>query len=335
MINIEGAESAGLRAAEIRQIVRDIENGLRLLGDFNRRVDRLERSGFSKRYEADIPNVIAKMEDVALNSSDGPPFSIVARVHSWIEDFSQDEIDAFVLSYRVFTQKNDRLSIPSLAGIYEKDWMPPPARECFEDARKQLNDHLDSPATVTFPEGYMLVRTLVDIVLFLVHSFVRPIVTELYTIRHSDITISENPDRLIVIVRNGKTGFRAANTMSGAVPVYRRILKRYPEFNGDDYLFLPHYKNRQTASRIIQRQFRELLKRASLEKDQATQSPHTLYSLRHTAICMRIILSEGQVNIFNLAKNAGTSVDQIERFYARNMPLSKEMARNLQSFGSG
>jgi hypothetical protein len=55
----------------------------------------------------------------------------------------------------------------------------------------------------------------------------------------------------------------------------------------------------------------------------------------HGAICMRIILSEGQVNIFNLAKNAGTSVDQIERFYARNLPLSKEMARNLQSFGSG
>lgn len=47
----------------------------------------------------------------------------------------------------------------------------------------------------------------------------------------------------------------------------------------------------------------------------------------------RIILSEGKVNIFNLAKNAGTSVDQIERFYARNLPLSKEMARNLQSFG--
>ena len=57
--------------------------------------------------------------------------------------------------------------------------------------------------------------------------------------------------------------------------------------------------------------------------------------LRHTAICMQIILSEGQVNIFNLAKNAGTSVEQIERFYARNLPLSKEMAKNLQTFGSG
>ncbi len=29
------------------------------------------------------------------------------------------------------------------------------------------------------------------------------------------------------------------------------------------------------------------------------------------------------------------SVDQIERFYARNLPLSREMAINLQSFGSG
>ena len=108
-----------------------------------------------------------------------------------------------------------------------------------------------------------------------------------------------------------------------------------PEGKGEDYIFLPQYENRQTASRTIQRQFHELLVRTGFDNDPTTQSAHTLYSLRHTAICMRIILSEGQVNIFNLAKNAGTSVDQIERFYARNLPLSKEMARNLQSFGSG
>ena len=110
MIRIDGAEAAGLKADDVRRIIDNIKNDLKLLGDFNRRVGRLERSGFSKRYEADIPNVIAKMEDVTFNSSDGPRFSIVARIHSWIEDFSQDEIDAFVLSYRVFTQKNDRLS---------------------------------------------------------------------------------------------------------------------------------------------------------------------------------------------------------------------------------
>jgi len=30
-----------------------------------------------------------------------------------------------------------------------------------------------------------------------------------------------------------------------------------------------------------------------------------------------------------------TSVDKIERFYTRNLPVSKEMAINLQSFGTG
>ena len=50
---------------------------------------------------------------------------------------------------------------------------------------------------------------------------------------------------------------------------------------------------------------------------------------------MRIIRSHGRVNIFNLAKKAGTSVEQIEQFYAKNLPLSAEMAKNLQSFGDG
>ena len=72
---------------------------------------------------------------------------------------------------------------------------------------------------------------------------------------------------------------------------------------------------------------------SGIKHDPFTNGEHSLYSLRHTAICMRIIHSEGQVNIYNLAKNAGTSVDQIERFYARNLPLSAELARNLQSVG--
>jgi uncharacterized HAD superfamily protein len=70
-----------------------------------------------------------------------------------------------------------------------------------------------------------------------------------------------------------------------------------------------------------------------LKTESVIGKTHMIYSLRRTAICMRIINSEGKVNIFNLAKNAGTSVDQIERFYARFLPLSKEMARKLHSFG--
>ena len=181
--------------------------------------------------------------------------------------------------------------------------------------------------------GFEVDEEFYDLLLFLTHSFVRPIMSELYAIKHSDITIADDPRRLIVTVRDGKTGYRAANTMEAAVSVYARIQKRYPDAKPEDYIFFPQYLNRTTLSAMVQRLFNEVLKQAGIEVDVPTGKSHTLYSLRHTAICMRIINSEGQVNIFNLAKNAGTSVDQIERFYARFLPLSKEMARNLQSFG--
>jgi hypothetical protein len=37
------------------------------------------------------------------------------------------------------------------------------------------------------------------------------------------------------------------------------------------------------------------------------------------------------VNIYSLAKNAGTSVAMLERFYLRNLPSSPELVKNLQS----
>jgi hypothetical protein len=174
---------------------------------------------------------------------------------------------------------------------------------------------------------------LYDLILFVVNSFVRPITTELYALRHSDVMVADDPQRLILTVRDGKTGYRASNTMQGCVGIYERICRRYPDAKPEDYLFFPQYENRQTAAKIVQRQFHAAMERAGVEVDKFTGQNHTLYSLRHTAICMRIVLSHGDVNIFNLAKNAGTSVDQIERFYARHLHLSRELAINLQSFG--
>ena len=72
-----------------------------------------------------------------------------------------------------------------------------------------------------------------------------------------------------------------------------------------------------------------------LKHDPAANTERNVYSLRHSAICMRIILTHGQVYIFNLFKNAGTSVNHIERFYARHLPLSREIAKNLKSFEEG
>jgi len=203
-----------------------------------------------------------------------------------------------------------------------------------DDAYKKLLETAKAMASER-PQirGVAVTDELYDLILFVTHSFVRPTITELYALRHNDVTVAQDPKRLLLTIRNGKTGYRVSNTMPAAVSVYERITQRYPNAKGEDYLFFPAYPNRETASRIVQRQFNTALERASIKHDPFTNTTHTLYSLRHTAICMRIILSEGKVNIFNLAKNAGTSVDQIERFYARNLPLSREMALNLQSFG--
>ena len=59
------------------------------------------------------------------------------------------------------------------------------------------------------------------------------------------------------------------------------------------------------------------------------------YSLRHYAQQTRLRKSEGKVNIYWLAENAGTSVEQLERFYLKRMEPTGERVRNIQSFGDG
>jgi hypothetical protein len=41
---------------------------------------------------------------------------------------------------------------------------------------------------------------------------------------------------------------------------------------------------------------------------------------------------KGKVNIFVLAKNAGTSVNQLERFYLKYMELTEEKRQKLNTF---
>jgi hypothetical protein len=93
--------------------------------------------------------------------------------------------------------------------------------------------------------------------------------------------------------------------MPAAVSAYNRIKMRHQGYQNDDFLFLPAYKVRSNAKRTMQRQFNALLERCHLKQDCYANTVRTVCSLRHTAICMRLILSEGKVNIFNLAKNAG------------------------------
>jgi hypothetical protein len=144
-----------------------IKRQLDTLRAFNSKVDRLEQTRFWHRYENLTPNVIMKMEDVTFEKTGTASMAIIGRIDAWLEEFDQDEIDAFVLTFRMFTQDNDRISLRKLSEIYASHWMRGGnAQECFEDARNGLNDHLDSAATVMFGNDRISVRQIADIVIY-------------------------------------------------------------------------------------------------------------------------------------------------------------------------
>ena len=144
----------------------DIQAQLDTLRHFNRKVDHLERTGFAVRYAEEVPQVMARFDDVSFEDHGGGKLSMTGRVHSWLQDFSQDEIDAFVLTYRLFTQRNDRISLHSLSGIYASGWMPAEAREYFESARSEVKDYLERAATIMFGEYHISIAGIVDVVVY-------------------------------------------------------------------------------------------------------------------------------------------------------------------------
>jgi ribosomal protein L30 len=149
-----------------------MKNDLDVLRRFNRRVTRTEQSAFWKRYADQIPNVVSHMKNMRLKKTGPTSLTMEGTIHSVLQDFDQDEIAAFVLDYRQYTQSNDPISIGSLARIYARPWMHSGARRNFEEVRRQLNRELDAASAFIFGDCRMSVRTLVDIVVYggLAHS---------------------------------------------------------------------------------------------------------------------------------------------------------------------
>ena len=98
----------------------------------------------------------------------------------------------------------------------------------------------------------------------------------------------------------------------------RDLLSDEPE---EDYVFLPQYENRGYALKQLQRQWEVLMNHTGLYYS-VTGEERPIYSLRHTAIMYRLIFGDG-INTLMLARNARTSVEMIDRFYAK--PLTGEM----------
>ena len=158
---------------------------------------------------------------------------------------------------------------------------------------------------------------------FMVNGFMRP--SDIFHIKHKHVEIVRREyEYLRLTLPETKRHKNQMVTLRPAVKVYER-LKAHMAKNDlagpNDYLFLPTIKDRAIAGRLISQHFNKVLNAAGMKQGSLGQQ-RSLYSLRHTSIMFRLLYGNG-IDLLTLARNARTSVQMIEKFYASN--LTSEM----------
>lgn len=166
-----------------------------------------------------------------------------------------------------------------------------------------------------------------DFIEFMVGTFLRPSEWPGLLHRHVKIVDAEGLVYLEMLVHRGKTGRRVSVSMPEAVHAYRRMVER----NGNDpnrCVILPDFANRVTAQAVMRKRLRRLLGDCGLTLN-ASGEKRTSYSLRHTALTLRILEGD-KIDLLTLAKNAGTSVRMLDRFYCSGLDPRMKVA-DIQS----
>ena len=142
-----------------------------------------------------------------------------------------------------------------------------------------------------------------DFVLFMANTGLRP--DEANRLRYENVQIVKDRDTeetiLEIEVNQGKRGFGFCKSTRGAVRPFERLIARNKP-KPSDLVFPSDHK----------KMFNRILNDAGLKRDKLGHS-RTVYSLRHSYICFRLM---EKADIYNLSKNCRTSVDMIEKHYA-------------------
>ena len=198
----------------------------------------------------------------------------------------------------------------------------------YEKLYRRAKSLIGTEHIVTSPNGngrqnetrkLKITADLYNMIVFMVNGFIRP--TDLKNMQHKHVeTIRGTSTYLRLTLPESKKHDKPIATMQRAVDVYERQCKLY-EPDGltkpEDYVFMPQYPNRDTALKRLQHQFNFLLDDLGMKTD-ARGNERTIYSLRHTCIMFRLLNADG-IDMLTLARNARTSVEMIERFYASEL----------------
>lgn len=180
--------------------------------------------------------------------------------------------------------------------------------------------HISGRKKITITED------LNSFIIFMVGSMLRPTESEVYSLKFKDIQVNEEQGvNYLSFFVNRKNRPQEVDTLETSYFAYRDICKRRKDYQPDDYLFLPEYENRRTATEMMTKQFGLFLKDIKMTRDRNGDKLST-YSLRHTAITFN--LQKNAHNTWDIMRRADTSKDMIEDFY---YPNAKD-EDNLESF---
>lgn len=211
--------------------------------------------------------------------------------------------------------------LPVFPTITHKDsprpWFSPDEYEHL----KQVAEQQAQESTFQY-KGERITLELRDFIIFMVNTFLRPSDWVELRRKHITETIYEKSGKPILVIETptSKTINTPVITMEAAVGVYKTLIKRQSamgDYGAEDFIFFPHIKNRNRAEKTMRVLFNEVLEKANLRTNHAGKS-RAIYSLRHTAIAMRFLKGEG-VDLLFLARNCRTSIEMIDRFYARHL----------------
>ena len=194
--------------------------------------------------------------------------------------------------------------------------------QIMRTARKLQNTrHPDSDSTLRKSyrlrsAEYTMPPDVAWVIGFMVNSFIRP--SDLKTLKHRHVEVVRNGNTYLRLnLPKTKSHARPIVTLQPAVRIYQQLTQHYSARNlaaPDDYLFLPHLRDRAYAHWVLSFYFNWVLARTGLKLGAHGQE-RSLYSLRHSSITFRLLYGQG-IDLLTLARNARTSVDMINQHYA-------------------
>lgn len=182
-------------------------------------------------------------------------------------------------------------------------------------ALKSSNGHRDR--FWVSPRNLTLAPDMAWVIRFMVNSFVRP--GDIRQLKHKHVQVVRGESTYLrLTLPETKRHDTPVVTLRPAVQVYEVALAWARE-NGqggpEDYVFLPGERDRVYALAVLGFWFKWVMREAGVATVDALGRDRTLYCLRHTAIMFRLLYGQG-IDMLTLARNARTSVQMIERFYA-------------------